>query len=334
MKYAKMQSVNPYSFGSSIKSRTFSAGSGFRFGFNGKENFDKYQDYGFRVYYPELGKFLSTDPLNDFFPWNSIYSYSENRPIDGLDLEGLEYVSAVNWTNQNISDYSISFMYSKQAPPSFITLMVPNWKTVIKGSMYCATSTALIYAQANPKVADYLLQNNFQTNRISGQLEFFQRGGKYHSLISSNQFNKAKGGDLIFMQSTTEKGDMSGHVALLANDPLSKGDSRIPKAWKDFVPEGGYILDMLTTNAGGITFNSDGSTVENTFGSAGYIIEQRADKNYYLKYKIIANTVYNEKSGKQSINYDYVDMSKENLKIQGFGRVEESKIDNQKNTKS
>ena len=33
-------------------------------------------------------------------------------------------------------------------------------------------------------------------------------------------------------------------------------------------------------------------------------------------------------------DYDYVDMSKENLKIQGFGRVEESKIDNQKNTKS
>jgi len=52
-------------FGSSIITRSYSAGSGFRFGFNGKENFDQYQDYGFRIYYPNLGKFLTVDPLID-----------------------------------------------------------------------------------------------------------------------------------------------------------------------------------------------------------------------------------------------------------------------------
>ncbi len=80
-------------FGSSLNTRSFSAGSGFRFGFNGKENFDKYQDYGFRIYYPELGKFLSTDPLIVFqqkYPELSSFQFASNMPICAIDLDGLE----------------------------------------------------------------------------------------------------------------------------------------------------------------------------------------------------------------------------------------------------
>lgn len=83
-----------YPFGSSIKSRGYSAGSGFRFGFNGKENFDKCQDYGFRIYYPELGKFLSVDPLVSKFPSWSPFAFAFNSPILNIDLDGLEGVSA------------------------------------------------------------------------------------------------------------------------------------------------------------------------------------------------------------------------------------------------
>ena len=84
---------NYYSFGSSLTTRGFSAGNGFRFGFNGKENFDKYQDYGFRIYYPELGKFLSVDPLSSKFPWYSPSQFSGNKPIESIDLDGLEELS-------------------------------------------------------------------------------------------------------------------------------------------------------------------------------------------------------------------------------------------------
>ena len=50
-------------------------------------------DYGFRIYNPRLGKFLSVDPLNKFYPMLTPYQFTSNRPIDGVDLDGLEYLS-------------------------------------------------------------------------------------------------------------------------------------------------------------------------------------------------------------------------------------------------
>lgn len=43
---------------------------------------------------PRLGRFLSVDPLAKSYPWNSTYAYAENRPIDGVDLEGAEWRSS------------------------------------------------------------------------------------------------------------------------------------------------------------------------------------------------------------------------------------------------
>lgn len=79
--------------------RGFDAGSGYRYGFNGKEN-DKDisgggQDYGMRIYDSRLGKFLSVDPLTRDYSWNSNYAFAENNVISCIDLEGLEkYFSA------------------------------------------------------------------------------------------------------------------------------------------------------------------------------------------------------------------------------------------------
>ena len=98
-----------YPFGSSIKSRGYSAGSGFRFGFNGKENFDKYQDYGFRIYYSDLGKFLSTDPLIVFqqkYPELSSYQFASNMPICAIDLDGLEAKLAIAFVGGINTHYS------------------------------------------------------------------------------------------------------------------------------------------------------------------------------------------------------------------------------------
>ena len=87
------------------------------------------------------------------------------------------------------------------------------------------------------------------------------------------------------------------------------------------------LLEMLTTNAGGSTINPDGSRTNNTFGLAGYIIEQRADKGYYLKAKIVTESVTKDKNGNiTDLQIGYRDMSSENLKVQGFGRVDESQI--------
>jgi RHS repeat-associated protein len=68
----------------------------YRYGFNGKENDNEVkgegaqQDYGFRIYDPRLGKFLSVDPLTDDYPELSTYQYASNNPVTYIDLDGLE----------------------------------------------------------------------------------------------------------------------------------------------------------------------------------------------------------------------------------------------------
>ena len=81
--------------------RKFSAGSVYRYGFNGKENDNEVrgvanqQDYGMRIYDPRLGRFLSVDPLYKDFPELTTYQFASNSPIESIDLDGLESLSAI-----------------------------------------------------------------------------------------------------------------------------------------------------------------------------------------------------------------------------------------------
>ena len=68
----------------------------YRYGFNGKEKDDEVKgeglqlDYGFRIYDPRIGRFLSMDPLFAGYPYYTPYQFAGNRPIWAIDLDGLE----------------------------------------------------------------------------------------------------------------------------------------------------------------------------------------------------------------------------------------------------
>ncbi len=87
---------NYYAFGSVQPGRSLN-GLQYQFGFNGQEKSDylkgegNHLTYRYREYDPRLGKFWSIDPLHATYPWNSTYAFAENRPIDGMDLEGKEW---------------------------------------------------------------------------------------------------------------------------------------------------------------------------------------------------------------------------------------------------
>ena len=91
-----------YPFGFEMRGRTYmDASSIYRYGFQGQEKNDETKgsgniyDFKFRIYDPSIGRFLSVDPLSSSYPWNSSYAFSENRVIDGVDLEGLEYATII-----------------------------------------------------------------------------------------------------------------------------------------------------------------------------------------------------------------------------------------------
>jgi RHS repeat-associated protein len=88
-----------YPFGLAMEGRSYSD-STYRYGFNGKEKDDEGElggdtnyDYGFRIYNPRMGRFLSVDPLTSSYPNWSPYPFAMNRPIDGIDLDGLEWAT-------------------------------------------------------------------------------------------------------------------------------------------------------------------------------------------------------------------------------------------------
>jgi RHS repeat-associated protein len=71
--------------------------TGYRYGFNGKEMDNETYggqgneyDYGFRIYNPRIGRFLSVDPLTQYYPQLNPYQFSSNNPIEFVDIDGLE----------------------------------------------------------------------------------------------------------------------------------------------------------------------------------------------------------------------------------------------------
>lgn len=48
-------------------------------------------NYKFRMHDTRIGRFFRPDPLASQYPHNSSYAFSENRVIDGVELEGLEF---------------------------------------------------------------------------------------------------------------------------------------------------------------------------------------------------------------------------------------------------
>jgi len=95
--WASVSSSNDYyPFGMAMHGRSI-VGE-YRMGFQGQEMDDEVKgdknsiNFKYRMHDPRVGRFFAVDPLNQNFPWNSSYAFSENRLIDGLELEGLQVV--------------------------------------------------------------------------------------------------------------------------------------------------------------------------------------------------------------------------------------------------
>jgi len=95
-----LQNISDYSpFGVSLDGRTIQS-EFYRYSFQGQERDDEIKgegnsvNYTFRMHDPRVGRFFAIDPLAINYPWNSVYAFSENRVIDGVELEGKEVRSS------------------------------------------------------------------------------------------------------------------------------------------------------------------------------------------------------------------------------------------------
>ena len=97
---------NYTAFGNPLPGRQYISGQKYRYGYQSQEQDPEIWggavSFKYRIEDPRLGRFFSTDPLEGHFPWNSPYAFSENRVIDGIELEGLEVV-ALNKTKDPVA---------------------------------------------------------------------------------------------------------------------------------------------------------------------------------------------------------------------------------------
>ena len=145
-----------YPFGMLMPERSFSSME-YRYGFQNQEKDNEIAGEGnhinfkFRGYDPRTGRFWSVDPLAPYYPWNSPYAFSENRVIDGVELEGLERLSV----------HTPGWIYSS--------------KTVLRNET--ATGTA----QQRAATMGVVLRHPITSSRV-GEV---QRGGTNISSVSS-----------------------------------------------------------------------------------------------------------------------------------------------------
>ena len=77
--------------------RRHQSGEEYRFGYQGQEKDDEVKgegnslNYEYRMHDPRVGRFFTVDPLFKNYAHNSPYAFSENRVLDGIELEGREF---------------------------------------------------------------------------------------------------------------------------------------------------------------------------------------------------------------------------------------------------
>jgi len=126
-----------YPFGSLMPGRdtTFNGNGLYRYGFNGKENDNEVkgvgdqQDYGMRIYDPRVGRFLSVDPITQKYPELTPYQFASNRPIDGLDRDGLEFFQAMGNKGESMFHYNTGGFKRLDEAPSWMDLSWPEKTT-------------------------------------------------------------------------------------------------------------------------------------------------------------------------------------------------------------
>jgi RHS repeat-associated protein len=141
--------------------RTFDPGPGLadlRHGYNGKEkdawgNSPTNYDYGFRIYNPAIGRFLSVDPLTKDYAMLTPYQFASNTPIQAIDLDGLEA-----WV--------VHYYYHSDKPcidyKFHEELINPNGVWEIHHRYNAGTHTAVIAPYANhPDLFPNIVNNKF-----------------------------------------------------------------------------------------------------------------------------------------------------------------------------
>jgi RHS repeat-associated protein len=202
----------------------------YRYGFQGQERDDEIKgkgnslNYKYRMHDARVGRFFAVDPLAPKYPHNSPYAFSENRLIDGVELEGLEF-QGMNTEGKKAEKNEHIDSYKYVGYDNVDGKAVPKEGTVnnvsLYGRNYSASANVDAYGHLNEKYSiDY--------ESIDGNLTY-----NYHNLNTYGDYRDYRS-DYTLSNSTTS-------VNTLVR-PVTSGEEV-----GDFWQNSGMFQDMLNS---------------------------------------------------------------------------------------
>jgi RHS repeat-associated protein len=166
--------------------------------------YDEYQ-YKYRMHDPAMGRFLSVDPLSEKYMYNSTYAFSENRVIDGVELEGKEFIPSFPFMytyGSYVDKYSNDFdggytwgavdMFSTSFR-NYFTSFSDAWKTTLQGTEEMFGNRMVRQDE------DY---QNYVPNDIKGLVEPIQDLNAGAKMTAGPVATMDKANDLVLMAMT------------------------------------------------------------------------------------------------------------------------------------
>jgi len=223
----------------------------YRFSFNGQEN-DKETygegnslDFAFRVYDSRLGRFLSADPLEKEFAWNSPYAFAENRPIDGIDLEGKEWENAMskfykpgelqmklpNRASAQMQTYKVSVHQSQKTFAEFKSDFKKAPESILSNSK--ATFNSPVDGEGKPsqfKVGNYIKIDIFgpMNNGYVKIVSLNEKNGMMSATFATMEGHVEKG---LIKFTMTDKGDGKVDFTIKSISEVDQGSAKIVESF-------------------------------------------------------------------------------------------------------
>jgi YD repeat-containing protein len=169
-----------YPGGMNMPGRKYSAGSSsYRYGFQNQETDPELWggaiSYMYRVEDPRLNRFFSVDPLTADYPHNSPYAFAENRLIDGVELEGLEWepVHGSDGKSKTPTDYKwVGFNVDGSRPDGTVGSATINKGGGLSYKYGSESSTQTGSFEINTKSGNFFSTTIFRTGTAIGSANF------------------------------------------------------------------------------------------------------------------------------------------------------------------
>jgi RHS repeat-associated protein len=239
-------SAKDYSpFGVPLEGRNYNK-KAYRYSFQGQEHDDEIKGNGnsinftYRMHDPRLGRFLSLDPLESSFTWNSPYAFSANVVTNAIEMEGAEnfFITGTNsdntrWTSIGIPSKESSMLVDglSKYTKSSINETSFNWNEDVITTSTVTSNSGITHKVESSRKRNYTFNNEEDRKIAAGNLV-------NHIL----DFRREQGIDEY---------DENGQMTVLGAEPItlighSHGGNVSIQAAKMLYDEHGIQLDLIT----------------------------------------------------------------------------------------